>query len=274
MKREEIWREAGSSAAILGFITLAGAPLLGLVSPIMAVIPLAFFILCCLVASFIPGLGFFLPVTSRGTTDKTVVSLTFDDGPDPATTPLLLDLLEKHNVKATFFVTGERTAKYGRLIDDMTRRGHEIGNHSFSHDILLMLRTRKRLSREIVQTQIQLKRFGIRPLAFRPPVGITNPKLDSVLQRHGLFCVTFSCRSWDAGNRFVRGMGRRVAKKARPDHIIVLHDICPPGKIAPVDWIAEVESILVGLMERGFRIIPLTELLGRPVMARIEKGDD
>lgn len=274
MTADEIRKEAATPAAFVGYIALAGALTLAAFSPFLAAIPLVLFVLFCLAASFLPAMSFFLPVNSRGKTGKPVVALTFDDGPDPQTTPWLLDLLETQGIRVTFFVTGERVARHGELIRAILSKGHDIGNHSFSHDVLLMLRTMERLVREVEATQNQLQRFGIFPLAFRPPVGITNPKLGAVLRRQGLFCVNFSCRAWDGGNRFVRDMSRRILNKVRPDDIIVLHDIAPPEPAALGKWQAEIVSILAGLQYKGLRIIPLAELLGRSIMVRITNDDE
>jgi peptidoglycan/xylan/chitin deacetylase (PgdA/CDA1 family) len=268
MTGEELRKQAASPAAITGIVSLAGALLLAVFSPALAVIPLVFFVLFCVVASFFSTRSFFLPVNSRGKTGKAVVALTFDDGPDPQTTLLLLDVLDKYAVKATFFVTGVRTEKYGELISAILERGHNIGNHSDTHDVFLMLRTAKRLAREVEATQFRLRSFGIFPLAFRPPVGITNPKLGPVLRQQGLFCVNFSCRAWDGGNRFVRGMARRVLRKVRSDDIIVLHDVCPSGTATTQEWLEEVTSILSGIKAKGLGVIPLAELLGKSVMVR------
>ncbi len=268
MTADEIRKEAATPAALMGFIALTVALVLSVFAPHLVILPLVLFIMCCLIASLLPGVSFFLPANSRGKTGKPVVALTFDDGPDPATTPWLLNLLETQGLKVTFFVTGERAAGHPELVRAILEKGHDIGNHSYSHDVLLMLRTMKRLSGEVQKTQEQLRRFGIVPLAFRPPVGITNPKLAVVLQRQGLFCVNFSCRAWDGGNRFVRGMNHRVLKKVRPDHIIVLHDTCPSASVTSRDWQAEIVSILSGLQEKGLQIIPLETLLGQSIMVR------
>jgi peptidoglycan-N-acetylglucosamine deacetylase len=268
MTGEDLRTEAATPVAVIGFISLAVALILVFFSPFLAVIPLGLFVLLCLAASFVPAIGFFLPVNSRGKTGRPVVALTFDDGPDPATTPLLLKLLDEQGVKATFFVTGKRVARYGELIGDILGKGHDIGNHSFSHDVFLMLRTAKRLAREVGETQSGLRAFGIVPLAFRPPVGITNPKLGPVLHQQGLFCVNFSCRAWDGGNRFVRGMARRVLRKVRPDDIVVLHDVHPPGAATTQEWLKEVTLVLSGLQAKGLEVIPLAELLGKSIMIR------
>jgi len=262
-----------SPAGVSGLTALALAALLAVFHPLLAIIPLASYIGICLGAPFFPTAGFFLPVYSRGDTGRPVAALTFDDGPDPETTPLLLDLLCRYQVKATFFVTGTRADAHGDLISAILREGHDIGNHSFSHDVFLMFRTMKRLEEEVAAAQRSLRPYGVVPLAFRPPVGITNPRLGPVLRRQGLFCVNFSCRAYDGGNRFVRGMAGRILKKVRPGDIIVLHDV-PPGRGVPVQtWLEETASILDGLEREGIRVIPLAELLGRPVMARAVEVD-
>jgi peptidoglycan-N-acetylglucosamine deacetylase len=268
MTGEELRREAATPAARLGFISLIGAALLAVFSPALAGLVLLLFILLCAAASFAPACNFFLPVNSRGKTGQPVVALTFDDGPDLETTPLLLALLEEQGVKATFFVTGERVARHGELIADILSKGHDIGNHSFSHDVFLMLRSTKRLAREVAKTQSGLRSFGIIPLAFRPPVGITNPKLGPVLRRLGLFCVNFSCRAGDGGNRFVKNMARRVLRRVRSDDIIVLHDVRPPGAVTTREWLEEVALVLSGLKAKGLMVIPLAELLGKAIMVR------
>ena len=261
-----------SPAAVTGLVAIVLASILSLFHVELAVIPLSVFVFLCVVAPFFPSRSFFLPVISRGHTGRPVVSLTFDDGPDPVTTQPLLQLLERYAAKAAFFVTGERAAKYGGLISEILEQGHEVGNHSYHHDPFLMLRPSERLYREIESMQILLKRFSIVPIAFRPPVGVTSPKLADVLLQQGLLCVTFSCRAFDAGNRFIRGLSGRILKKVNSDDIILLHDINPKGGMDIDVWLHEIEMILFGLKNRGLEIVPLAELLEESVMIGI--GDD
>jgi peptidoglycan-N-acetylglucosamine deacetylase len=266
MKHDEKRARYISPAAATGFVAIASAFLLSLFRLDMAVIPLACFVFLCMAAPFVPSRGFFLPVFSRGRTGKAAVSLTFDDGPDPLTTRPLLHLLGRHSVRAAFFVTGERAAKYSGLISEILKQGHEVGNHSYRHDPFLMLRRSKRLYREIESTQVLLKRFGIVPVAFRPPVGVTSPKLADVLLQQGLLCVTFSCRAFDAGNRCIRGLSGRILKKVNPDDIILLHDVYPEGGMDTEVWLHEIEMILSGLKNKGLDIVPLAELLEESMM--------
>lgn len=231
----------------------------------VAAFPLGVFILLCLAAPFFPRWGFFLPVVSRGGSGVKAVALTFDDGPDPEVIPLLLGLLERHGAAATFFVIGRKAEGNPALIREILLRGHAIGNHSYRHDPLLMLRSSARLAEEIARTQRLLTDFGIQSLVFRPPVGITNPRLPKALRELNLDCVTFSCRACDFGNRRIKGLAETLLKKIHPGAIVLLHDIPPWGR-GVMDWIEEVDRLILGLKSRGYKVVPLSELIGRPVM--------
>jgi peptidoglycan-N-acetylglucosamine deacetylase len=258
--------EVFSPALLTGMTALLISALVLLIRPVLVVIPLGFFILLCLVAPFLPGVGFFLPVISRRETVCRAVALTFDDGPDPDVTPHLLELLRRHGVRATFFVTGARAERLPGLIREILSRGHTLGNHSYHHDPLLMLRSRAKLREEIIRTQDVLSAFAVRPLTFRPPVGITNPRLPGVLRELGMYCVTFSCRPFDRGNRRIAGLSEIILKKVRPGDIILLHDITPKGGERIEEWLAEMEELVSGLKREGYQILSLEELIGRPVM--------
>ncbi len=241
------------------------AALLALVHPLAAAIPLALFVLACLIAPFFPGWGFFLPTTTHGPRTRRAVAITFDDGPDPRTSKALLGLLAREKVPATFFLVGRSVAAHPTLVREIVEAGHEIGNHSQTHDPFLMLRSCRRLEADIGECQAVLARAGVTPLVFRPPVGITNPRLLGALRSHGLACITFSCRPLDFGNRRLKGLKHRVLGSVRPGDIVMLHDRLPPG--APVaPWLEEVTGILEGLREKGLRVAPLSELVGFPVM--------
>lgn len=272
MKRDVEGAGYISPAAMTGFVAIALAVILSFFSVRLVIIPLSFFVLCCVAAPFFPSWGFFLPVNSRGKTGRPAVSLTFDDGPDPETTRPLLQLLDRHSAKAAFFVTGEKAAKYGDLILDILDHGHEIGNHSYGHYPFLMLRRYQTLYREIESTQTVLSSFGISPAAFRPPVGITNPGLAHVLSQQNLYCVTFSCRANDFGNRYIKGLSRKILNKVKSDDIVLLHDIKPKVAMDTECFLREIDMILSSLKNKGLQIVPLAELLGKPVMVRIKSN--
>jgi peptidoglycan-N-acetylglucosamine deacetylase len=246
------------------------AALLALADARLAAVPLGAFAAACLTAVFTPGSRFFMPVVSRGSGDRRAVALTFDDGPDPLTTPALLKLLRDHRAVATFFVTGERVARHPELVAAMIADGHSIGNHSFRHDPLGALRSARTLAAEIELAQRALKPLGVEPLAYRPPMGITTPRLRRALAGSEMVVVNFSRRAWDGGNRRIGNLAGRILKRVRPGDIVLLHERLPdPARLA--GWEREIDSVLKGLAEKGLAVVPLAELIGREVM-RVEKG--
>lgn len=261
-----------SPAQRTGFVAIGLSIILFPFNAAWSALPLAMFIFLCALASLSPRSCFFLPVISCGHTGQKVVSLTFDDGPDPLTTPPLLDVLKRHGMKATFFVSGQAAQRYPEGIELMLSQGHLIGNHSYSHSPCLMLYSLEKLNREIAIAQDILKNFNILSFAFRPPVGLTNPKLGPILSQLDMICVTFSCRAYDRGNRRIRGIAAKILKKVRSDDIILLHDVRPSKTDDIPYWLGEIESTLSGLTRMGFSVLPLDELIGRPVMALRRKG--
>ncbi|MHB8771776.1 MAG: polysaccharide deacetylase family protein [Syntrophales bacterium] len=269
MNRGDAPKKALSPALGTGIAAFALSGALLALRPDLAVLPLGLFVVVCFAASLFPGAGFFLTVTSRGSGEGRAVALSFDDGPDPEVTPLLLDLLDRHRLGAAFFVIGEKAGRHPGLVRETLRRGHEVANHSYRHDPLLMFRSRLRIRDEISRTQEALALAGIRPRVFRPPVGVTGPRLAGVLAELGLECVTFSCRAADFGNRRIASLGRTILRRVRPGAIILFHDVSPPGTGRVAEWLAQVEAVIAGLRAGGYEIVPLSVLIGRAVMERL-----
>ncbi|WP_319407637.1 polysaccharide deacetylase family protein [uncultured Desulfosarcina sp.] len=257
-----------SKAERCGMIAFALAVMLAAVNLRLATVPLTLFLMLCAMAPFSPRIGFFFPVISRGHTAMPVVALTFDDGPDPVTTPRLLELLGKYHVPATFFVIGGRAAVYPHLVRAIIAQGHEVGNHSFHHNRYRMFCQPRLLEHEITATQRVLAPLGIVPLAFRPPIGITTPFMGKVLAARNLVAVNFSCRAFDGGNRRIGRLAKMILSHVKPDDIVLLHDSIPgPGQ--PIgQWLGEIEKILQGLSEKELTPVSLSRLIGRPVMHR------
>ena len=272
MKEIESDKLPFSAAAKTGWVAFLLATILIVVDGWLAVIPLAGFLLLCLAAPFFPRFGFYLPVIGRGASGKKAVAITFDDGPDPMTTPLLLNLLLKRQIKATFFVTGQKAAAHPELVKEILRQGHLVGNHSYKHSYRMLFRTCPSIVADIEAAQNVLNNCGIRPLAFRPPAGITSPGLRSALLKTGMYLVNFSCRPLDGGNRRISNLAQKILKRIRPDDIVLLHDNRPPDEgLIPV-WLNEIELLLAGIETKGLMILPLSELIGKPVMVSIIGG--
>jgi peptidoglycan/xylan/chitin deacetylase (PgdA/CDA1 family) len=152
------------------------------------------------------------------------------------------------------------------MVLDIIARGHTIGNHSYSHDNFIMFKHTKTLVREIERAQQAFGRLGITPLTFRPPVGVTNPRLAVALEQTGLTIVNFSRRAGDMGNRRIKHLARRILNRLRSGDIIMLHDI-PPKKAGLLPyWLDQLRQILSGIEARGITVQPLSDVIERPVM--------
>jgi peptidoglycan-N-acetylglucosamine deacetylase len=230
------------------------------------ILPLVLFLFASLAAPFFPQLNFFLPIICHGKKVDKLVAITFDDGPDPSTTPVLLDLLSKHSTQVTFFVVGNKAEEHPELIRQILARGHEIANHSYSHDPLLMLRRPEVLAKEIEKCQTVLSHLGVKPFAFRPPICITNPYLFRILIQFGMYCIGFSRRARDFGNCRVAAMATRLLPSIRSGDIILLHDKTPRTGVTVEEWQKEVDSILTGIKALGLYPTLLSRVIQRPVM--------
>lgn len=154
-------------------------------------------------------------------TDKKVAAITFDDGPDPIWTPIVLDVLEKFNVKATFFVVGKHAKKYPEIVKKAYTCGHTIANHTWDHPCLSLLSRKERIE------QIDKCKFAISDfdsLLFRPPFGCQSPasKLDAYIC--GYSVVAWSMHASDWLDRQADEFAHDLNSKLRPGSIILLHD--------------------------------------------------
>lgn len=177
------------------------------------------------------------------------IHLTFDDGPNPATTPRLLELFEEEGVKATFFVIGEQVEKHEDLLLEVSRKGHSIGNHTYSHQFLPLLTT-KRLEKEILSTNQRIKDItGESPKLFRPPFGIVDKKTHALLNEQGMKTVYWSAFSEDWRQIGERSVVDRLSKYAAPGGIMILHELEPTGN----QTIAAARTLIHKLKGRNFR---------------------
>ncbi len=243
-----------------GIIVLIGAAALLFPYPYTALLCLAFFLLLCCCAPFFSAFGFFLPIISRGKRGTRSVAITFDDGPSPLSTPIVLALLDRYQLKATFFLIGTKAARYPDLVAQILGQGHTIGNHSWEHDSFLMLRSRQRIEEDISKAQQQLTKLGAKPRFFRPPVGVTGPRLWRALRKERLIAVSSSCRAYDRGNRNVHNLADKILRKLGPGKIILLHDLPPIEASAMGEWQQELDKLLQTVSSR-YEVAPLEEIV-------------
>jgi peptidoglycan/xylan/chitin deacetylase (PgdA/CDA1 family) len=210
-------------------------------------------------------------VTSVETTDR-VAALTFDDGPDPRWTPAVLEILERHGARATFFMVGESAAAHRALVERTSEAGHAIGNHSWDHPCFPLIGPRER-RRQLRACRAALAPFGTSIM--RPPFGYQSfaSRLDAMLARYDVIGWTAEVGDWhdsDAGR-----MAAALRARLRPGRIILLHDalFVPAGTAkGPVlgqrphpDRHAMLEALesFLSAVTPGFEFVTVPELLRR-----------
>jgi peptidoglycan/xylan/chitin deacetylase (PgdA/CDA1 family) len=163
-----------------------------------------------------------LPAASAA---RGAVALTVDDGPDPLVTPQVLDILDRHAVRASFFCVGARALRHPDLCREIVRRGHAVENHSQSHSYLFATFGPRRIARDVDEGQRTLRLLtGDAPRFFRPPAGLRNVFLDPVLARRGLRLASWTRRGFDTRERSPDVVLRRLVRNLRGGDILTLHD--------------------------------------------------
>ncbi|RQO68827.1 polysaccharide deacetylase family protein [Aquitalea sp. FJL05] len=153
------------------------------------------------------------------------VAITIDDGPDPAVTPAVLDILRQYGVKATFFCIGERAAQYPALCRQAALDGHAVENHGQRHRKHTSLFGLAGWRREVGEGRATLQAItGQSPRFFRPIAGLRNPLLDPVLQREGLFLASWTRRGYDTRVQDPELVYTRLLRNLAAGDILLLHD--------------------------------------------------
>lgn len=215
--------------------------------------------------AFLPGLvsrTFGFRVFKRGRA-RNEISLTFDDGPDPKYTPMLLDLLKRYDAKATFFVVGTHAEKHPELLRRMKDEGHIIGIHNYVHKTNWFMRPRS-VKRQIHRTsEIIKKATGIRPVYYRPPWGIVN--LFDFSNMGYLQIILWSTLFGDWRKRVgAERLLKRMLKKLRPGEVLLLHDCGSTFGAdydAPANMLAALEPFLIEGNRRGFQFVNISEMI-------------
>jgi peptidoglycan/xylan/chitin deacetylase (PgdA/CDA1 family) len=203
----------------------------------------------------------------RVQTDRPIVALTFDDGPDPRFTPAVLDLLRRHQARATFFLIGQNALAHPDLVARELDGGHEIGNHTFDHPDLELLASYQ-VDEEIERGADAIRDAGApRPTLFRPPRGLTD-EVVGVLADAERYRTIF----WEltlehyADHMPVDEAVARLLERVVPGTIILAHDGGLPNRIDPhgqdrTRTIEALPALLEGLDRKGYRIVDVSELL-------------
>ena len=179
------------------------------------------------------------------------IALTFDDGPHPSLTPKILNILSKYQIKATFFVVGENVINYPDVVLRIVKEGHELGNHTYSHDA-------------INQTEIEQCEKAIYELAdcrtklFRPPQGFVSQSVKKVSAALGYDIILWDIDTRDWDHATPKKIRDNVTNNIRPGSIILMHDYI--GYHSPTP--EALEYIIPILLEKGYQFVVVSELIG------------
>lgn len=190
---------------------------------------------------------------TRGDPSARMVALTFDDGPHPEFTSKLLAVLDKYNVRATFFVVGKMAEKCPDLVRKELAAGHEIGNHTYSHANLAKL-SESGAAAELKECEDTLREItGEKAKYCRPPGGRYDREAVIAASQMGLTTVLWTDNSADYLGLGERKLQRRVLSRVTPGGIILMHD----GVQQTIDVLP---AIIEKLRSKGYRFVTLSEL--------------
>ena len=200
---------------------------------------------------------FFGTLVNRVETSEKVVALTFDDGPDPAGTQAILDTLRERQAPATFFLIGRDIAAHPDLARAIAAAGHEIGNHSFSHERMIGV-TPAWVADEVEATDALIRTTGYRgEILFRPPNGKKLFALPHYLAEHDRTTVTWDVEPDSDGTPDAATVERTTVEQVRPGSIVLLHAMyAARGQTRQA-----IGPILDALKQRGYRFVTVSQLL-------------
>ena len=186
------------------------------------------------------------------TTGNKVIALTFDDGPGPYTVHLL-DILDQYGAKATFFLIGSKVSGQASVVRSTQARGHQLGNHSWSHPELPKLSV-DQIAGEIDRTNEAIRQAtGVKPSILRPPYGAVNGVVLEQIRLRGMSSILWSVDTRDWADRNSQIVCSRAVAGARPGAVILMHDIHQTSVNA-------VPCILSSLKQQGYSFVTIQRL--------------
>lgn len=193
--------------------------------------------------------------TSNANVKDKKIAITFDDGPNPNFTSKVLQLLADYEAKATFFCIGKNVKKHPEILKLIASKGHDIGNHSYSHSNTIDFNSTELWLMEIKSTdQAIFNATGTKPTLFRPPFGVTTPHLAKALKVTGHQVIGWNSRPFDTTTKNHQRILKRILTKVQPGAIILLHD--NHNRIEVV-----LEQLLQFLKTNDYKMVTVKELL-------------
>ncbi|RME70602.1 MAG: polysaccharide deacetylase family protein [Chloroflexi bacterium] len=201
-------------------------------------------------------------------TSQKLIALTFDDGPHPAFTPRLLELLAQYRARATFFMVGQHVEQWPNLARQVVQAGHEAGNHTFTHSRLVG-RTPWAVAGELLRCKRAIRRAtGVSPRLMRPPEGKQDVIAFLTARLLGYRVVHWSASAFDWRGDPAEVVTRRVLSGVGRGAIVLMHDgVTPsPGRQTVVSpdrtpTLKALPGVLGRIREKGYRFVTVSELL-------------
>ncbi len=197
------------------------------------------------------------PVYSCNENIGNKIALTFDDGPHPKITPKILEILDKYNVKATFFVIGINAKNYPETLSMVANKGHQIGNHTYSHKSLksiskdIVCKEISTAEDEIMQNNIEITNI------LRPPGGLYDQTLIDVALEKNYKIVLWNIDTHDWAHASDKAIIKNVINNVKGGDIILFHDYIS-GR---VNTISALEKLIPKLQSMGYEFVTVSELL-------------
>lgn len=197
---------------------------------------------------------FMKAISSKRNERQKRIAITFDDGPT-LFTPMVLELLSNYNAKATFFCIGNQVQQYPSILQQTLAEGHLIGNHTQTHTTRIGFLSADEVYQEIILAEQTIQNtIGIRPMWYRPPFGVTNPKIAKALSKTDYKIAGWNIRSLDTVIEKEQRIFERIKHKIKPGAIILLHDTTERS-------VQALELLLIELTKQGYEMVTLDELL-------------
>jgi peptidoglycan/xylan/chitin deacetylase (PgdA/CDA1 family) len=216
---------------------------------------LGLWLACTLIGSWFIRLNYFLnSLHSKPNHPTQHIAITFDDGPHPKYTQQVLELLKKHNAKATFFLIGKQVEENPNLVASIINDGHTIGNHTYSHSTNFGFYSTKKVEQELIKTNDLLKlKTGKVLQLFRPAFGVTNPNIAKAVKSLNLTSIGWSQRSLDTTSLSEDAVVNRVTKTLMPGDVILLHDTSEKSVVV-------LERLLLFLKTKDLKSVTVDQL--------------
>ena len=184
-------------------------------------------------------------------TDGMQIAITFDDGPHPILTPKILDILEKYHIKATFFIVGENVKNYPDVVEQILNQGHEIGNHTYTHD---------RINQKEIEAceKVIYELTDYKTKLFRPPEGAINQTIKYISAGLGYDIILWNIDTRDWDHTSPSDISKNVMEKIDSGSIILMHDYISFNSPTP----EALELMIPRLLEMGYQFVVVSELIG------------